>query len=361
LLKSIKLNLFLLFLFLSSSLAHATVVRDLYQADVSVENRSVASWNAALPKALSQVFVKVTGDLDVATSGGLHSALSRAKNYVQRFSYQRDPQSGALTLHVNFDKKGINRLLSNSQKERWGRDRPLTVVWLAISTPDGKRYILSNDEQSSEVNMLNNTANSRGIPLLIPAMDLADLQAISVASVWQFDNTAIQQASNRYGADGFLVGRIAQLSEGEWQGACQLSLDDQTIQWTVNANSLDHVLEKLTNHLANELAAQYAITANAQDESTVPVVVSNVDGLASYTEVMSYLSKLSPVQTVDEAAIDNDVVVMTVHVKGGEQALVRAIARSRAHKLMPVSSDQFDEQNSNMALHYRWAEHRATT
>jgi len=68
----------------------SAVVSNLYEASVPVTQRSDAALSEAARRALSQVFVKVSGSDAVLSYPEVSTALGKARSYVQQYAYVVD-------------------------------------------------------------------------------------------------------------------------------------------------------------------------------------------------------------------------------------------------------------------------------
>jgi len=65
----------------------------------------------------------------------------------------------------------------------WGKQRPSTLVWLVVEDEGGRRLI-GTDEESEYLSVLKERASVRGIPMLIPLLDLEDNARLKPSDVW---------------------------------------------------------------------------------------------------------------------------------------------------------------------------------
>ena len=92
----------------------AATVSDDYQVELEVQDRTQEVLQAALPQALEQVLVKISGDPQVASDATVHDHLGEAKKYVERYEYLPDPEDAThqkLILQIKFSSKSVRELL----------------------------------------------------------------------------------------------------------------------------------------------------------------------------------------------------------------------------------------------------------
>lgn len=103
-----------LFIMLWIASAQAADVNSLYQAQIPVPSESQADWQQAIPQALIQVLIQVSGNEQIAQAPQVVQQLAHTAPLVQSFSYidstGTNGQSVKL-LQVQFDQQAVNQLL----------------------------------------------------------------------------------------------------------------------------------------------------------------------------------------------------------------------------------------------------------
>jgi hypothetical protein len=195
----------LLFSLFSVKLA-ALEVNDLYQASVIVDSQAQKQRDQAIKKALKGVFVKIGGKQDVLTQDLLVKAIKRASSYVSQYRYQRIGEQ--LSLVVSFNEEQINQLFEQANIALWGSLRPQVLLWL-VDEEGASRRIISSSENSVIPDNVQDFSVNRGIPIIMPLMDIADSEQVFVSDFWHYFPEQVQQASMRYFADTVVVMRLS--------------------------------------------------------------------------------------------------------------------------------------------------------
>lgn len=190
----------------SSTVAYAAQRVVINEARVQVENQSQATQRAALKKALTQVFVKMSGNTSVLDNPGVRAALTNPQALLR--SYRFDYENGMTYYIADFDQVKLTELLQREMLPLWGDRRPETIVWLAQETENRSRLILDESQPSDLREALERTAAERGIPLSLPLMDLTDNTTISTYDVWGRFVEPLRNASIRYGIDNIIGARV---------------------------------------------------------------------------------------------------------------------------------------------------------
>jgi uncharacterized protein len=98
------------------------------------------------------------------------------------------------------------------------------LAWVVVEDDAGERRCSAGSEHPV-ADGLRERARERGLPLQLPLMDLDDQLAVDPAAVWGRLSQTLQPASERYGADIVLVGRLQQLPDQRWVGSWEFWLD----------------------------------------------------------------------------------------------------------------------------------------
>jgi len=289
--------------------AHCAVRVDLFQATVPLVERTEAGQTAAFQAAMRGVLVRVTGRRGGDQDPGLAPLVTDARRYVQQFRGAPDNQ-----LWVAFDAAAIERWLSQNGQPLWGRDRPSTFVWLAISSGAGTGYVATRDDQSELKNSLDALAAERGIPLIWPGT--ADLQAnhVDYGAINNLSATTLADIARHLGADAVLIGRA---------GA---PLAAANVRWV-------HVFQDRSSEFSGAGAgveraadAYAALFATSGAPAPVDIEVTGMADVRSYAGVQSYLESLTFVTHVAVRAMSGDTVQFRLTTRGGADALQRALA-----------------------------------
>jgi hypothetical protein len=312
----IKLNpvlfVFLLVWLLSWQSVNATVIDDLYDAKIAVDDQSQRTENNAFSLALSQVLIKVRGNNDLLTNSKIKSAVKNATPFVRSYSY--DKQGLQLYLVISFDPQRVEKLIRSAGFPVWDKRRPDSLIWLAIQlSDDSARQIARPIEHPDIYQQLSERAKQRGISLTFPVWDLDDIQKLGVFDIWGGFSSQISQASERYAVKSILSARI--YLTGMQSSSIDNSVKDNamsselwTADWTmiegggllsgkVQGASQLIVAQGLIDVLANQLSLKYAIDFTQIDraDTKVQIVVNNIDSLIYYNQALSSLEKMSVV------------------------------------------------------------------
>ncbi|MEJ2646488.1 MAG: DUF2066 domain-containing protein [Gammaproteobacteria bacterium] len=319
----------------------AAPVEHLFQAEVPVADQGAGERGAAVHKALADVLVRLTGEQDVAQQPAAANLLSNPDRFVQQYRYRRKPppdvkpsSTSALWLWVRFDARGVEKAVRQAGLPLWGRERPLTLIWLAVQ--DGnQRYLVASDADSDMRRAVQREAHRRGVPVLFPLLDLEDQSRVQFPDVWGGFVGVVTDASKRYHAPDVLIGRLAHQSGGNWTARWTMELDGDEINWVASDPSVDTVLAAGIDGAADRLAARLAVSPGSGGQTQLSLTVDGVQSLADYARVSKYLASLTPVQQLDITRVDGSQVTFGLELDGATGTLDQAIALGSV--LQPVS------------------------
>ncbi|HAO25142.1 MAG TPA: hypothetical protein DCQ49_08615, partial [Methylophaga sp.] len=131
---------------------------------------------------------------------------------------------------LDFNANAINTALQRIGLPVWDKIRPESLIWVAIEY-EGNQQLIGEGDEHSLLLQIDKAAKNRGIPLLIPLMDLEDQTQLTFNDVSTGNNTAVKQASERYGASVLVTARLrgnAESTEISWQAI----LTDDVERWS---------------------------------------------------------------------------------------------------------------------------------
>jgi hypothetical protein len=323
--------LLLLALMMAASSVGAVTVEGLYDAEVEVPSQGTEHRDAGIRAAMAGVLVKLTGDRDIAERPEAQSLLGQAGRYVQQYRYRANPAAAAmppgaaLLLWVAFDAAALNRFVQDSGLPVWGRSRPYVIVWIAIEE-SGQRYLADPGTQPQIVQTVEQAAARRGLPVVLPLMDLEDQSRIQVAEVWGNFGDPITRASARYRANDILVGRVyPESGSGKWMGRWSLYEGGQAQHWETRADGLLTALTAGVDGAADSIAQRYAqvLTTGAEQ---VRLTVEGISTVAQYAKVLRYLESVESVSRVAVAGLENQQMAFYLQLRTSRDGLRRALA-----------------------------------
>jgi len=331
------------FAVLAPQFAEPAVFQNLYTLTVSPEE-GVTDRAQAVNLAMRQLLTRVTGDRDAGADPDLQDMVVNASQYVESYAVP-DRQ----TARVSFYSDAIERALESRNRPVWGPERPMTLLWIAIDTGQGERALLPADGAppgaSADMEALLDglreelvtVAEERGLPVTLPLLDLEDMAAVGFADVWGGFEQTVLAASDRYGADAVLVGRVRMTELGN------------EVQWMLLRDGQRRLFagQQLVDGLhwlAENYARDYSVLGGVR---TVRLLVRGIDSLADYGRALSYLEGLSALQSIDVDGLDDSgVLSLRVAARGDVGVLERMFTLGRVLQLADDAPGAMDAGNT---------------
>jgi hypothetical protein len=317
--------------------AYSGEVGGLYEAEVPVSDKSEASREAALGEALARVVTKVTGEPRPKSNPTVVAAIASPGRFIQQFRYrvvEAEPgvePAGAeqrWLLWARFDPGVVDGLVRDAGMRVWGRMRPAVMFWVAIEDA-GTRKILGGEGSTELADVVREAARQRGVPVVLPLLDLEDQSRLRVSDVWGVFRDRIRAASDRYQTNVILTGRIYRLLPTLWEGQFSLLLEGVAEEWSSQGDILELLLSEGVIEVADRLAARFAGAGSLAQASGFGVVVSGVRSTVDYARTLDYFSKLEETTNVSVTRVRADEVSFHIETRGGREALLRVVGLSR--------------------------------
>ncbi|WP_441003324.1 DUF2066 domain-containing protein [Pseudocolwellia agarivorans] len=299
-------------LFLCKS-AVAVEVTDLFTAKVALNSQTQKDQNSALKAALEAVLVKVSGDDAILSNEFIRSETPSYAKYLTQFNYIND--NGETHLVASFDETRITQLFFQQNIPLWGRLRPLVLFWIVVE--DGySRHVISETDESPLHDEISKIAEQRGLPVVLPLMDLTDNQNVEIPDLWGRFIDPIKLASERYAPESIVIIRVSKnrnsYSLEDVTPECDMEClqASVTIDWHITMTQSNKVvtgdiyqgldelalIKNAMSDITSFISKKYALTTESDHELIIDV--ANIDSLAKYVEVSEFLEKLSAISSV---------------------------------------------------------------
>lgn len=327
------------FLLFTSVPASAVVVGHLYEVEIAVSNQTRKTRHEIFRKAFQQMLIKVVGSSRVLGNPLVDDARNKVLKYISQFRYRelpvdfKQPTATAGTaptvynsmLWIKFDVQVVNKLLRNSQLPVWGKQRPETLVWIAVR--DGsQRYILRQRDKSPIKEEIEKAAKNRGLPIRWPEYDEVDRSRLSFVDLWGgfWDN--ILTVSRRYQKESILVGRYLWTS-GQWKVNWDLLTNTHQQNWQINSSELAFLSTTGVDKTSDLVSAKYALfLRETGDGGNLYIDIHGINSVDSYAQIMNYLQGLAPVKDLNASEVSAQGVRFKINAQGNVDDLKHLIA-----------------------------------
>jgi len=312
-------------LLLASNSIRAARVPGLYEATVPIASQSPSLHAPALREILRTVVTRITGRNHLPAY--FHGDGLAAGPLVEQFGYESTEKGGErqLLLWARLNREGVKRMIREQGLPIWPEERPTTLVWLAIEDETGSQVIAEGSDHEA-VTILREIAVRRGLPIIMPIMDLAESTYIDVNLIAGMEGQALIRASEKYASQYILIG-LLQGQDGFWQGHWQVAGGGQAA--AVTAGSLDDVIATGINPLVNRIAQQFSGFSSSDGLQYIDITVDDIRGAADYGRSLSYLRSLSLVSQVDVLRTGSRGMDFRLHTHADIASVLRVIGIDR--------------------------------
>jgi hypothetical protein len=329
----------------------AVHVRTLYQTVVPISAQTQAARDAAVQLGLQKVLIKITGNRDVNNNPFIKAHLNTANTLLQEFSYIAAKKEDAqpYQLQINFDAKAVNQLLQQAALPIWSQNRPLILGWLVIDSPNQPAVVIESDAINPLAQIFKQAADNRGVPVLLPMMDMTDLTHMTADDITQMNVANLTQAAMRYKSDGMLITRFSNTANGV-SAQAKLILGKEHWDWNVAGKTLADVAGIVIDNVADTLSNRYAVVLTNTVTSQISIKVTNVKSMTDFDNLVLFLQNLAPIQSVVPVTIQGTNVILQIKLRSTLAAFNQAVLVSA--KLTPVSNSPASLATS--AIVYQW-------
>jgi len=320
---TMRLMLPLVCVALALGLCRAAWALDLYQASVPLADAGEASRKAAVTEAFGRVLGQVAGRQAVATLAQQAGGADAAQRALLSFGGNTGADGMAL-LEARFDAQAVREFLARRHVAALPDARPTLLLWL-LAERDGAAAWAGADEPQDLALALQQAAGARGLPLLLPVLDLAErgrlparLDPADKASM-----AGLNTASARYRPDGILFGRLWGSGE-RWQVDLRLALPGrEDAVWSSSGASPQAAIDAAFEAIGARLAPAGAPV----DGPSVPVQIA-IDGIsdvAAYARVWQHLQQVPGLRGLRPLTLGSGRAMFRFELAGGDAALAASV------------------------------------
>jgi hypothetical protein len=322
-----------------SAQLQAAELTDLYQAEVDA-GQSQAQWQQA---AMAAVLVKLTGSEQVLTQPAIAAELKNSANYIRQF--QQVQQLGRPLMQVQLDQQKITSLLQQQQIAIWGSRRPDLLLWLTEKSLDQPKLILEAEHPLRQA--LVTQAKQRGLSFIYPMFDVDDLALVSAAQLWAGDWSGLTVAATRYQPDQVLNLLVESVVDASGQAGLRLIrqqlVDGALVQQEYSGADWNSLGQQLSQALAAELAAQYAVKVVAAAAGTGNLLQLSIEGISSLSDLVALQKLFGSMLAVRQFSVveyQTPKAVLKLELAATAADFYRALALES--RLKPLSTTQTD-------------------
>ncbi len=324
---------------------------------VKITDRTTQAQNAALQQALSDVILKNSGSESALVDPTVSTAIANPTSYIRQFGYQ--DIDGQQYLQASFDLDKVIKLLRKAHLPVWGKQRPLTLIWLA-QQEQGEFNIL-NDASSTQIRSdIRAFGQSRGMPLILPVMDLDDSMSVSANDVRGMFTEQVATASQRYSTDYFLI--VAMEPVGErvnfdmklFPAGNSEDLYQPLTQYSGVADNQESAMEQVLSKISEFYAQRYAV-ADTGESLAKTLTFIDLNNRKQLVDIEKFLDQLSAVKSVSLIQLKGATATFSLELFGTESDLLRLLnLESKIRQQIDYVNAEPLSVSQTEVVHYIW-------
>lgn len=349
--------IFIVFLTMSFD-GFAVEVDNLYRGKILVTDKTLKTRVKAHRWAIEQVFAKVTGNREVLQNKRIQFVVrNRAANYIKSFTFVTDEQERTFLVD-EFDQTKINKLLRDVGASIWGKRRPQTLIWLAIEENLSRNIVhQENFPQLSE--FIYRSAEDRGLPVVLPAMDEKDRSAVFVSDVWARFEGPVAQASERYAVENYVLARMRYLAndpnapeqsneKSGWLVQYQLMHQQNVLLKGEVGGEQFTALKDMVNHITDYYASQYAIKSESLATDKLDIEITELGDVVALVQAEKLLLALAPVADIQLKHYAQSKAQFSMQLSGEALDVIKALSlQPEFDEVLQLEVDQPQVQLTN--------------
>ncbi len=314
-------------LFALPLLSRAAVLEALYE--VEVPPAEGAQQSVQLDTATRVMLQRLAGSQVDLDKGPLAAVMAEPSKVTRRIG-ALDEAGG---MRVEFDPLLLRDALSKADVPMLGRNRPGILVWAVESTTLGDDFLLPGSEMGQA---LRAAANYRGVSLMQPLADLQDRTSVSEADVLKADQAVLQEAAERYAAEGMLALQVNQ-QDAVWALQWTFWLNDEQETGKAQSDNPQEAADQLMQALAGAVFTQYAVTSVPGDQITGwRLHITGVKGLDQFSRLQRMLQQMGTQSVPQLVSMRGEEVIFSFDFPGDEAQLQRMLMLDQ--RLVPVEA-----------------------
>lgn len=283
-----------------SSASYAMAADGLYQSRATITHQGEAERQQATAIIMQDVVLKVVGNRTALSKVDLTPLLEQADQFIAQYAYERDPAlpGSGQQLVLSFNAKKLNQAIAELGLPIWNKNRPDVLLWLVVDDNNKQKIYGSEDAELGLYHQIKQVANIRGLSIFLPLMDLQDQQKMRFAHMTSpmTEDSALVQASQRYGAGVILLARVIQDQQRvsvDWQW-----LGHKALQRYQSKGSMKSALTEGIEHLADTLAGEFSVVEKLNAKRDYQMIIEDVNSFSDYSSIQSYLNAMQAVSRV---------------------------------------------------------------
>jgi len=333
-------------LLLAACLTGKATAADDYFTGLALQTADLSE-QRLIKEALAHVLVKLTGQAGISDLPAMQPLLADAQNLLTDFSYREQRAPGNLFddpdryLVASFDQRAVLERLRRLGIALWTLERPELLLWLGIEE-NGERRMLTGEDDALRY-VIQQRAEYRGLPLLLPVQDQTDYALVQPATIWGGFYEDALLAAERYAVDQTVIATATRmmpatrLAVAMWQIRWRLHNRHGLETFTSSGNDLGSALRAGIDRLAQLSASQSSLSLLADATRRAIARLPEVTDAQQFGRAWQALSGLSQIGSVKLLQAGADGIDLQLQMRADIDWLRQAIDYSDELRRMSTS------------------------
>jgi hypothetical protein len=322
----------------------------------------------AFATALRSIVLRLTLVESALENSIMREALRNPGKFVESWSYRaQSPDSStssvveedalilkedsSIFLQLSFFPTAVLSLLDNAGLPFLPDNRPLTLVWGVLESTNGKLEWLQYSKLAGALKEINEVALARRLPFTLPVLDLDDRLLLSPSSVWNFNESAILNASARYDAQSILVLRIKELSNGLIQAQSTHITGGRAQSIEVVEGDVAEFLFSSLELTARGLVDNYGVVLSRVKPGAGAVLeVTGIENVYDFVMLLNALQSLPMISDLQILGVNSKTIEFSLNTGGQLRQLIESLALDTRFKVQKQPS----RDGQLISLGYLW-------
>ena len=297
----------LLFSVQYAAIAQAERFGDFYNSTIPVESQTRLDIENASRHALGSVLLRLTGLAKLPDSTEIRQSLENSQSFVLQSlvsSTEIDSEGVRKTLlTIYFDPPLIQQLIRSLNLPLWPANRP-SVLMLAAVEDGNQRFVLADLGNDKVTRRVKSRADERGLPLMLPLMDVVDLRRVSVTSIEGGFLQELRIAAQRYPTQATAIVLVKPHVFGKYRTQTLLWNNDEEYSWVHDSDDITSAAVDMVDKIVDLFVSKYAVPSASSTD--ISLTIMGVHTLESYRHVYDYLAQWEFIESIFIEKVEGD-------------------------------------------------------
>lgn len=250
-----------------------------YQVKIETIDKSRTTISQDIEQAFLQLLKKKTG---IATEQPFN--YEQIMQLVNQYQYVNESNSQFLI--IDFDRSSVDQFLD---KHSLNKPQKTSLLLYILKPSETGLQLISADANNPLTKTLSQQAQNAGIELLLPAMDLEEMESLAPSVIANITLPILNQVANKYHADGSLILQLQADDSEQANWTLQKNQNSASIKQAIenNGEALKLTLQTLNQKLTQQIPPKTEVTYFVQIDTgsqqpnlqAMTQSLNNIDGI----------------------------------------------------------------------------------